>query len=295
MYVTSTGANAIETIAVNAATGALSAPSILYATGGGPVAVAIDPGSRFVYTANQGDNTLSAFSIGGASASNPTLTPIVGSPITVGRTPYGVATDVSGNHLYVANRDDSTISVFSVDAGTGALTAISGSPFALVSRAQLPVSLTMHPSGKFLFVGSAQDITAYSIDSATGAIAVVDPVGAAGSTNVGGLHAAVAVDSTGAYMYVAGSTFVYSYGIDQATGHLQLLANGQTFNNARFNQLTIDPSGKYLLVTDNALNVTHSFRINAADGLLTPVAGSPFALIAGSTMGTGPTDIVAIH
>jgi 6-phosphogluconolactonase len=295
LYATSTAANSISPISVNISTGSLSAPSGQYFTGGGPIAVAVDPGSRFVFTANQGDNTVSAFSIGGANANSPTLAPVAGSPFSVGRTPYDVATDITGDHLYVANRDDSTVSVFSVDAGTGALTEISGSPFPLVSRDQLPISLTMHPSGKFLYVGTAQDVTAYSVDSATGAIAAVDAIGAAGSTNTGGPHRSVTVDPTGSYMYVASGIFVYGYSIDQVTGHLQLLANGQTTNSGRFIQLTVDPSGKYLLVTDNFLNATHSYRINAADGSLTAAAGSPFALIPGSTMGTGPTDIVAIH
>src|SRR6266436_1605840 len=75
LYVTSTSANSISPIPVSMATGALPAPSGQYFTGGGPIAVAVDPGGRFVYTANEGDNDVSVFSIGGASASNPVLTP----------------------------------------------------------------------------------------------------------------------------------------------------------------------------------------------------------------------------
>jgi len=295
LYVTSTLANSISPIPVSMATGALPAPSGQYFTGGGPIAVAVDPGGRFVYTANEGDNDVSVFSIGGVSASNPVLTPLGGSPFSVGRTPYAIATDPSGNFVYVANRDDSTVSAFSVDAGTGVLTEIPGSPFPLVSWDQLPVSLTVHPSGKYLFVGTAQDVTAYSIDPATGAIAAVDASTGAGSTTAGGGQGSTVVDPSGSYLYVASDLFLYGFRIDPATGYVQLLANGRTTNGGRFIQLTIDPSGKYLLVTDNSLNVTNSYKINAADGSLTPAPGNPFPLIPGSTTGQGPTSIVAVH
>jgi 6-phosphogluconolactonase len=295
LYVTSTIVSSISPIPVSVTTGALPAPAGQYFTGAGPIAVTVDPGGRFVYTANEGDNDVSVFSIGGAAASNPVLTPVGGSPFPVGRTPYAIATDPSGNHVYVANRDDSTVSAFSLDAGTGALTEIPGSPFPLVSWDQLPVSLTVHPSGKYLLVGTAQDVTAYSIDAATGAIAAVDASAGAGSTTAGGGQGSIVVDPSGSYLYVASGQFLYGFGIDQATGYVQLLANGRTTNGGSFIQLTIDPSGKYLLVTDNSQNVTHSYKINAADGSLTPAPGNPFPLIPGSTTGQGPTSIVAVH
>ena len=295
LYVTSTQSNSIVPIPVNMNSGALSAPPSQYPTGGGPVAVAVDPGGRFVYTANQGDNNVSVFSIGGATTTNPVLTPVAGSPFPVGRTPYAITTDLSGDHVFVANRDDSTVSVFSVVGGTGVFTEVPGSPFPLVGWDQLPVSLTVHPSGKYLFVGTAADVSAYSIDETTGAIAAVDGSAGAASTNAGGGQGSTVVDPSGAYLYVASGTFVYGFGIDQVTVHVGFLANGQTSTGGAAIQLTIDPSGKYLLVTDNAKNVTDSFKINTANGLLTPVPGNPFTLIPGSTSGQGPTSIVAIH
>jgi 6-phosphogluconolactonase (cycloisomerase 2 family) len=43
--------------------------------------------------------------------------------------PAAVAVDPSGQFVYAPNRGSGTVSVFSVDAATGALSAITGSPF----------------------------------------------------------------------------------------------------------------------------------------------------------------------
>jgi DNA-binding beta-propeller fold protein YncE len=43
-------------------------------------------------------------------------------------TPHNVTLDASGEHLYTANINDSTVSAFSVNAGV--LTPLAGSPFA---------------------------------------------------------------------------------------------------------------------------------------------------------------------
>jgi DNA-binding beta-propeller fold protein YncE len=61
------------------------------------------------------------------------LTEITGSPFPSGGSgvtngPLGIATDVAGHFAYVCNASND-ISVFSIDGGSGALTAISGSPF----------------------------------------------------------------------------------------------------------------------------------------------------------------------
>jgi Isochorismatase family len=60
------------------------------ATGLSPVAITIDPTSQFVYVANSGDNTVSAYSLALAS---PYLTPI-GSAVAAGTTPSAVVAEI---------------------------------------------------------------------------------------------------------------------------------------------------------------------------------------------------------
>jgi len=53
-----------------------------------------------------------------------------GPPFTAGNSPNDIAVDFSGKFVYVANGGSNDVSVFSINAVTGALTQITGSPFA---------------------------------------------------------------------------------------------------------------------------------------------------------------------
>jgi 6-phosphogluconolactonase (cycloisomerase 2 family) len=55
---------------------------------------------------------------------------LAGSPIATGAFPVSIAIDPSGQWAYVANDNSNDISVYAVDATTGALTQASHSPFA---------------------------------------------------------------------------------------------------------------------------------------------------------------------
>ena len=75
--------------------------------------------AQFAYVANEGGNTVSAYSIGAGG----TLTPVPGSPFATGTKPLAVAVDPKGKFAYVANYDDNTVSAYSIGA-TGALTPV---------------------------------------------------------------------------------------------------------------------------------------------------------------------------
>lgn len=82
----------------------------------------------------------------------------------MGTFPRGLALDASGRFLCVANSSnssaDSYVSAFSVDAPSGALTALAGSPFASGLN---PVSVAVEPSGKFVYVANNMGIASQSI------------------------------------------------------------------------------------------------------------------------------------
>jgi len=81
----------------------------------------------------------------------------------------GIAVTPAGTYLYVANSLDATISVFSINASTGALTAITNSPFAAGATVS---GVAIDPSGKYLYVTNpaANTITGFSINASTGAL-----------------------------------------------------------------------------------------------------------------------------
>jgi DNA-binding beta-propeller fold protein YncE len=89
--------------------------------------VAVDPTGKFAYVANQGDGTVSAYTIDPSTGALKTIT---GSPFTAGSGPHSVAVDPTGKFAYVANSGDGTVSAYSIGFN-GALTQLTslGSPF----------------------------------------------------------------------------------------------------------------------------------------------------------------------
>src|SRR5262245_37840216 len=57
------------------------------------------PTKQFVYVSNQGDGTISGFSINSSGQ----LTPLTGSPFDAGVGPASMTADSNGSHLYIAD------------------------------------------------------------------------------------------------------------------------------------------------------------------------------------------------
>jgi len=79
-----------------------------------------------------------------------------------------VTVDPSGRFAYSINGSNN-ISGYTIDASSGALTPLPGSPFA----AELgPFSVTVDPSGRFAYVANANsnNISGYTIDASTGVL-----------------------------------------------------------------------------------------------------------------------------
>jgi 6-phosphogluconolactonase len=71
---------------------------------------------------------------------------------------------------YLANRGDNTVSIYTVNAGTGQLRANG-----YVAAGSSPRSVTVDPGGKFAYAANfgSEDVSAFSIDAATGALSAV--------------------------------------------------------------------------------------------------------------------------
>ncbi len=131
----------VAAFSIDSSTGALT-PVVgsPFTTGNGPLSVAVDQSGKYLYTANSFDNTISAFAI---DAGTGALTSVSGSPFAtgaVGGFPFALALDPAGMFLYTANQGSDNISGLSINVTTGALTLISGSPFAGVTN---PFDLTI--------------------------------------------------------------------------------------------------------------------------------------------------------
>ena len=103
-----------------------------FAAGKDPGHVASDPKGKFLFTANSQDNTASAFTVDATSGA---LTPVAGSPFSAGGGPVSVTVDPAGAFVYVGMQPSPIagtqgLAGFRIDGTSGALTPVSGSPFA---------------------------------------------------------------------------------------------------------------------------------------------------------------------
>jgi 6-phosphogluconolactonase len=183
----------------------------------------------------------------------------------------------SAQFAYVANKLSSNISAYAVNAGTGALTPIAGSPF--VSTGSGPAAVSVAPGGNFLYVANSasNDLSVFSIASGTGVLSPVATV-AAGDVPYG-----IAVDPTGSYLYVSNSSSnnVSAYAITASSGALTEISGSPFPVGIAPTSLTTDPSGKFLYIANYGGGTVSALLINSANGSLSAVAGSPFAAGAG--------------
>ncbi|WP_158590472.1 lactonase family protein [Noviherbaspirillum cavernae] len=159
---------------------------------------------------------------------------------------------------YVANMNSASISIYTIDATTGALSLIG-----TVFNGTPPSSIAVDPSGKFVYVANinTNSISARTIDPATGALTPI------GSLVTGGTAPrSVTVDPGGKFVYVAnqGSSNVSAFSIDAATG--ALTAAGLFPTGSGPISVTVAPSGKFLYTANANTNTVSAFTIDTATG-----------------------------
>ncbi len=143
-------------------------PPISTSTSPADYGLASDPNSAFLFVAEI-NTGLRELSIGTSG----TLSEVTGSPYAVGTGPRGVALDITGSYVYVANTGSNNISAFTLTAASGKLTAVSGSPFA--SGGQLPIAFINENQKKYLAVINSgnnapsgnSDLQLFSFDATT--------------------------------------------------------------------------------------------------------------------------------
>ena len=116
--------------------------------GNGPTTGTTVP--RFAYVTNENENTISIYAVNATSGQLRSLGYVMG-----GAYPSVATVDPSGRFIYVANQSNS-LSAFTINGATGALTAVAGSPYAVGS---VPTSVSMDPAGRFVYVSNSSSNT----------------------------------------------------------------------------------------------------------------------------------------
>jgi 6-phosphogluconolactonase (cycloisomerase 2 family) len=199
---------AVAGFTIAAGTGVLKPiPGSPFPAANTPVQAIVDPSGKFLYLSNLNDRLggISAYTIDPTSGA---LTPIAGSPFPTQTNfpgPNRMALGGGGKFLYVGMSGtvnaNNTVSAFSIDTTTGALTQIPGSPFATGND---PQGLATDPSGKFLYMANSNDntVSAFTIDGSSGTLTPVS--GSPFATQAA--PAAVAIDPAGQFLFVGESS-----------------------------------------------------------------------------------------
>jgi 6-phosphogluconolactonase len=152
-----------------------------------------------------------------------------------------------GRFAYVANQLSNNLSAYAINSTTGALSPVSGSPFAATGTT--PAALAVDPNGLFLYVANngSNNVSVYSINDSSGALTATGIPVTAGSGPV-----ALTVDPTDSYLYVANlaSNSVSAYTIDGGNGTLTELSNSPFAVGAGPSSLKVSPNGNFLYVTE---------------------------------------------
>lgn len=167
--------------------------------------------------------------------------------------------------VYTANAGGNSISGFAND-GTGALTPISGSPFAVPGQ---PFGIAAAaPNNQFLYVTQFQNnqVSGFFISPATG---VLTPLACPTVATTDAQPLKIAINPTSTLLYTANQIgSVSGFAINAATGCLTAISTTPTDTVAR--GITIDQSGQFLYVVTGGGGID-AFSIGA-NGALTRLA-----------------------
>lgn len=251
-------------------------------------AVTVDPSGKFVYVASSGDvwdidsGSIAAYAINPRTGALTYTTGGTNGGWTSGSPSYfnSLAVDPAGKFVYAADGGASpagsfgganTVSMFTINGVTGALTAVG-----TITAGASPVSVAVHPSGKFVYAVDQNDVpdavgsvSMYAINAKTGALGHIGKVAA------GGYPISMTVDPLGRFAYVTnfGGHDVSMYTVDATTGVLAFIGSIAAGKDPV--SVAVDPTGRFVYVVNltgySSTGSVSMYTIDAATGGLTNV------------------------
>jgi 6-phosphogluconolactonase len=176
--------------------------------------------------------------------------------------------------LYVTAQGNSTVSAFSLNLGSGALSAIGS----VVPTGSVPAAIAVTPAINALFVANSgsNSISSYTVNT-DGTLTAVS-----GNTPTGTTPTALAIDPAGKFLFVAnqGSSDISVFSINgtglTAVGSpVTTIPAGLSYPNGTLpSGVAVSASGKFLYVASELANFVSAFAVGST-GALTPL-GVPF-------------------
>ena len=207
-------------------------------------------------------------------------TVLASAPFIVGNTPSGMVIDSSGQRGYVANQSDNTVSLLNIDSASGVISEV----LPRVSTGGFsPNQLLLDDTGDTLFTTNllSNSISTFSVGGSGGLTLQT-------TTSLPDQPSNIAF--AGGLLFAAAPNFSRVYVFSVSSGNLTPLTGSPLVVTEGVGTVTVDPSAKYLYVTNPSNNTISGYSIQYASGssqiTLTVIPGSPFST---STNGTTTT------
>jgi len=249
---------------------------------------------RYAFVSDYYANSVTAFSIETISGN---LALVNSAPSDAN--PTAIAVTPNGAFVYTANAGAADISIYAVNAATGALTGVGTQS---TGAGSTPSGITVDPSGQFVLATDSAGgtglgtVLVFLIDPTNGALTQVAGSPFATAPFPGTSPSSVAVDPSDRYVFATNQYHPplglagYTLNATPGSGDLTQFSTWQvpTGNNPVW--VTVDPLDRFVYVSNNTDATLSGWTIGAG-GALTAVTGSPFA---GGFAGGANPEIIAI-
>ena len=279
LYTADLEADTIQPYSLDETTGTLT-PVGTGAPNGDAEFTVIEPTGHFLYSVDPdvGHDSISGFAL----APDGTVTAIAGGfPLMLGNnTDMGPPlADPTGKFLAVPLGNSLGVAMYAIDATTGALTPVVGSPFAGDANAGV-----FSHDGRFLYVnGGGLTLGGYAVDANTGALTALANLPSPGPAS---FQAAMSIDPTGNFLYISRQTTIsdtvaYRIASDGSlteTSRVAMLVGPLLFG-ALGAPVTVSLHSAYVINNANPNGSVEAFSVSTTGTLA--AAGAPAGLLDG--------------
>jgi 6-phosphogluconolactonase (cycloisomerase 2 family) len=274
-YVANSSAKTITAYAINSVTGALVLAGGPYATATPTYTSKVDPSGKFAYFTSLSGHNVYAYAVDAVTGA---LTAAPGSPYTLSGSPTAFAINKSGSVAYIPFSGGATVNVasFNINPSTGALSVIAG------SEVEGGSGIAIDPNERFAYTldTTAKTVSTHPLNATTGVLGarIGTPISAGSFPND------IDIEPSGRFVLVTSGSVaapgLLIYSVDPLTGALTAVP-GSPFVDGGINdnplRSAVDPSGKFIYVTNDISKNISAYTFSATTGVATAVAGSPFA------------------
>jgi len=269
---------AIHAFAINRDTGVLTPIGVRSTVGLEPAHINVEPGGRFLVTANYNGGFATVYPILPDGSAGPETGHVqhTGSGPNHDRQQaphaHSVNYDPSGRFALVADLGLDQVRVYKLDAAHG-LMAPNDPPFGQTPPGAGPRHLAFSPSGRFVYVADeiSSSVTVFAWDGSRGTLTPLQTEPMLPPDYHGPLNTAaeIAVHPSGRWLYVSnrGDDSLVAFSIDSATGRISFLQRmGAGIKYPR--NFAIDPSGHWIVCANRDLDNAIVLRIDPDTGRL---------------------------